>query len=149
MTNDDIDRFMGEALKEASRAYQKKEIPIGAVIVKDGKIIARAHNKREKTKNALSHAEVLVINKACKRLKNWRLIDCDIFVTVEPCIMCLGALFNSRIRKLYFGAPNKSNGVVIDYNTTIQNHKIEAIGGVKENEAKLLMARFFKESKSC
>ncbi len=149
MTNFEKENFMGEALKEAKRAYRKNEIPIGAVIVKDGKIIARGHNTREKSKNAINHAEILVINKACKKLKNWRLLDCDLYVTVEPCLMCLGALYNARIKKLYYGAKNKSNGdVVVDYNKTIQNHKIDVESGVCDEDAKSLMASFFKTQNS-
>jgi tRNA(adenine34) deaminase len=149
MSDFEKEKFMLEALKEAGRAYQKNEIPIGAVIVKDGKVIAKGHNTREKSKRATSHAEILAINKACKKLKNWRLLDCDLYVTVEPCLMCLGALYNARIRKLYYGAENKSNGeVAIDYNATIQNHRIEVEGGVCGEEAKSLMSSFFKKQKS-
>ncbi len=145
MTKEEIEKFMREALKEAKIAYTKEEIPIGAVIVKDGKIIARAYNTREKTKNAISHAEVLAISKACKKLKNWRLLDCDMFVTVEPCLMCLGALYNARIRSLYYGAKNNSNGSVKSEDFgQVQNHEIEVIGGVCEIECRELMSKFFR-----
>ena len=95
--------FMKEALKEAQKAYEKKEIPVGAVIVKNHKIIARAHNLKENKKMATGHAEILAIQKACKKLKAWRLTDCEIYVTLEPCAMCAGAIIQARIQKLYIG----------------------------------------------
>lgn len=95
---------MEEALKEAQKALKKDEVPIGAVIVKDGKIVARGRNSREKSQNALRHAEIIAINKACKRLKSWRLDGCEIYVTLEPCPMCAGAIANARISKVVYGA---------------------------------------------
>ena len=95
------EKFMKEALKEAKKAYEKLEIPVGAVIVKEGKIIARAHNLKESKHDTTKHAEILAIQKASKKLESWRLIDCDMYVTLEPCSMCAGALINARIRKLY------------------------------------------------
>ena len=145
MTNEEIEKFMGEAILQAEKAYQKGEIPIGAVIVKGGRIIAKAYNTREKLKNAVCHAEILAINKACKKLKNWRLIDCEMFVTVEPCLMCLGALYNARVKRLYYGTMNKSNGRIdVDYNTTIQNHKLEVVAGIRKEECARLLSTFFK-----
>ena len=96
-----IEKFMKEALKEARKAYEKEEVPIGAVIVKDNKIIARAHNLRESKKQACAHAEIIVIEKTCKKLGAWRLEDCDLYVTLEPCVMCAGAIINARIKNLY------------------------------------------------
>ena len=98
------EKFMREALKEARKANDILEVPIGVVIVKDDKIIARAHNLRETKKNAIAHAEVLAIQKACKKIDSWRLNECDMYVTLEPCPMCAGAILNSRIRKVYIGA---------------------------------------------
>ena len=95
---------MEEALKEAQKALNKDEVPIGAVIVKDGKIVARGRNSREKSQNALKHAEIIAINKACKKLKSWRLDGCEIYVTLEPCPMCAGAIANARISKVVYGA---------------------------------------------
>ena len=95
---------MEEALKEAQKALKKDEVPIGAVIVKNGKIVARGRNSREKSQNALKHAEIIAINKACKRLKSWRLDGCEIYVTLEPCPMCAGAIANARISKVVYGA---------------------------------------------
>ena len=95
--------FMKEALKEAKKAYDKLEIPVGAIIVKDGKIIARAHNQKETKCDTTNHAEILAIQKASKKLNSWRLIDCEMYVTLEPCSMCAGAIINSRIKKVYIG----------------------------------------------
>ena len=98
------EKFMKEALKEAKKAYNKLEVPVGAIIVKDGKIIARAYNQKENKKDTTNHAEILAIKKASKKLESWRLLDCDMYVTLEPCSMCAGALIQSRIRKVYIGA---------------------------------------------
>ena len=100
------------AYKEALKAIEEDEVPVGAVIVKDNKIIARAHNKKESTNNPLGHCEILAINKACKKLKTWRLNDCDIYVTLEPCTMCLGALIQARIRNIYYGAVDSRFGAI-------------------------------------
>mgnify|MGYP004592840007 CR=1 FL=1 len=138
---------MYEALKEAKKAYLKEEVPIGAVIVKDGKVIARAHNLREKTNNAISHAEILAIEKACKKLNSWRLEDCTIYVTLEPCPMCLGAMMQARIKKVYYGALDKKNGAILsignmlDLKTTwnLEHEYIEC------KESSEILTNFFKE----
>ena len=104
------EKFMNEALKEAKKAYNKEEVPVGAIIVKDGVIISRAHNLKETKKSSVCHAEILAIEKACKKLGMWRLLDCDMYVTLEPCVMCTGALINSRIRKLYIGTNDEKTG---------------------------------------
>lgn len=146
MSENEIEKYMGLALIEAKKAYKVGEIPIGAVIVKNGEVIAKGYNKREKSNNATHHAEIIAINKACKKLNNWRLGDCDIFVTVEPCLMCLGALYNARIHGLYYGCENKSNGdFKIDKSKPIQNHYLEITGGIQENECRELMSKFFKK----
>ena len=93
------EKFMKEALKQAKKAYDKLEVPVGAVIVKDGKIIARAYNQKEEKNDTTNHAEIMAIKKASKKLNSWRLLDCDMYVTLEPCSMCAGALIQSRIRK--------------------------------------------------
>ncbi len=100
---------MEEALKEAEKAKMEEEVPIGAVIVKDGKVIAHAHNTREKKQNAIMHAELIAIDKACKKLKSWRLEDCTLYVTLEPCPMCAGAILNARISKVFYGAKDKTS----------------------------------------
>ena len=104
------EKFMLLALNEAQKAFDKEEIPVGVVIVKNGKIIAKAHNLKESKNTATSHAEILAIEKACKKLKAWRLLDCEMYVTLEPCPMCAGALINSRIKKLYIGTDDPKSG---------------------------------------
>lgn len=104
------EKFMNEALKEAKKAYKKEEIPVGAVIVKEGKIIARAYNLKETKTSTIAHAEILAINKASKKLNNWRLTDCQMYVTLEPCPMCAGAIILSRIDKVYIGALDEKTG---------------------------------------
>ena len=101
--------FMEEAIKQANKALEKDEVPIGAVIVKNGKIIARGYNCREKNQNALMHAEIVAIDKACKKLNSWRLDGCQIYVTLEPCPMCAGAIVNARIDKLVYGCQEKTS----------------------------------------
>jgi len=103
-------KFMKAALKEAKKAFDKEEIPVGAVIVKNGKIISRAHNSKESSKNACGHAEILAIQKACKKAGAWRLLDCEMYVTLEPCPMCAGALIQSRISKVYIGTEDEKTG---------------------------------------
>ena len=103
---------MKEAYKEAKKAYKKLEVPVGAVVVKDGKIIARAHNLRENKNSSLAHAEILCIEKACKKLNSWRLDGAEMYVTLEPCSMCAGAIIQSRIKNVYIGAKDSKNGCV-------------------------------------
>ena len=105
-------RFLMAAYQEAEKAFQKDEVPIGCVIVKDGKIIARAHNRKEEKNSAIHHAEIEAIKKASKKLNNWYLKDCELYVTLEPCLMCMGAIINSRIKKIYYGARDKKGGSV-------------------------------------
>lgn len=139
--------FMTEALKEAKKAEKKGETPVGAVIVRDGKIIARGHNLREKKKNALCHAEIVAINKACRRLSGWRLIGSTLYVTLEPCPMCAGAIVNSRIERVVFGAADKkagSLGSVINFNNLPYNHKPEIKSGILEKECSEILTNFFK-----
>lgn len=128
--------FMQIAIDEAYKAARKGEVPIGAVIVCDGKIIAKAHNVRERKKNALAHAEVLCIAKACKRLRSWRLDTCVMYVTLEPCAMCMGALVNARIKKVYFGAKSESD----------LNWKVEAEQDLHE-ECSEILKRFFSSKR--
>ena len=139
--------YLDEALKQANIAYKKKEVPIGAVIVKNNKVIARAHNSREKSQNALHHAEVIAINKACKKLKSWRLNDCTMYVTLEPCAMCAGAILNSRLDKVVIGCLDNDHGAVVSKYTLLSdgilNHK--TIVELAENEeCKALIKSFFK-----
>ena len=141
--------FMKEALKEAKKAYNKLEIPVGAVIVKDGKIIARAHNQKETKCDTTKHAEILAIQKASKKLKSWRLLNCEIYVTLEPCSMCAGAIINSRIKKVYIGAMDEKTGAVgsvfnlfDDYKF---NHHVENETGLLEEECRKILKDFFVE----
>lgn len=140
--------FMLEALKLAQSAYNKGEVPIGALIVKDGKIIAKGYNTREKTQQALNHAEIIAIKKACKKLKSWRLNDCEMYVTLEPCAMCAGAILNSRIKCVHIACLDSTHGAVVSkYNLLTDgtlNHKTEIIVGERDNEAKQLIQTFFK-----
>lgn len=140
--------FMKQALKRAKAAYKDGETPVGAVIVKDGVVIASGRNYREKKKNALMHAELVAINRACKKLGSWRLVDCDLYVTLEPCPMCAGALINARLRRVVFGAYDGkagSFGSVVDLNEYPYNHKLEIEGGVLEEECAAMLSVFFKE----
>ena len=107
-----MNKFMDEAYIEAEKARRHDEVPIGAVVVRDGKIISRGRNMREKKQNALLHAEIVAINKACKKLGSWRLDDCELYVTLEPCPMCAGAILNARMSKVVFGAYDKESGYV-------------------------------------
>ncbi|MBO4412730.1 MAG: nucleoside deaminase [Clostridia bacterium] len=144
-TND----YMLIAINEAKKAYKKNEIPIGAVVVKNGKVVSKAFNCREKKQNAIFHAETLAIFKACKKLKSWRLDDCDIYVTLEPCLMCFGAILNARIKNVYFGASaTESNGFlnnIKDLNSAILNHKPNIVGGIEKEKCEELIKNFFKE----
>ena len=144
-------RFMEEAIKEAQKALKADEVPIGAVIVKDGKIIARAHNLTESKQNATCHAEVLAINKACRKLKSWRLIGCEIYVTAEPCAMCAGAIANARIDAAYFGAYEKKSGCAVSKYPVLTdnglNHSTEFTGGIEEERCAGLLIDYFKSKR--
>ena len=143
------EKFMKEALKEAQKAFDKAEVPVGAVIVKDGKIIARAHNLKETKYDTTKHAEILAIQKASKKLNSWRLIDCEMYVTLEPCSMCAGALINSRIKKVYIGASDEKTGAVGSVFNLLEdytfNHKVEYQKGVLQDECENILKDFFKK----
>lgn len=143
------ERFMKEALKQAQKAYDKLEVPVGAVIVKDGKIIARAYNQKEEKQDTTNHAEIMAIKKASKKLGSWRLLDCDMYVTLEPCSMCAGALIQSRIRKVYIGALDEKTGacgsVLNLLNDYKFNHNVEVETGVLKDECEGMLKKFFKE----
>ena len=118
-------KFMKEALKEAKKAYEKLEVPVGAVIVKDGKIIARAHNLKETKTDTTKHAEILAIQKASKKLESWRLLNCEMYITLEPCSMCAGAIINSRIKKIYIGALDEKTGKIVLKSLVDVNEKMQ------------------------
>ena len=142
------EKYMKEALKEAKKAYNKKEVPVGAVIVKDGKIIARAHNFKETKLDTTKHAEILAIQKASKKLKAWRLKDCEMYITLEPCSMCAGAIISSRIKKIYIGTMDPKTGAcgsvlnLLEYNF---NHKVEVETGIMQQECEYILKDFFKK----
>ena len=143
------EKFMKEALKEAIKASKKLEVPVGAVIVKDDKIIARAHNIKETKKDTTKHAEIIAIQKASKKLDTWRLTDCEMYVTLEPCSMCTGAIINSRIRKLYIGTMDEKTGVCGSVLNLLEdytfNHKVELETGILKEDCKKILQNSFKK----
>lgn len=142
-------KFMKAALAEAKKAYTKQEIPVGAVIVYQDKIIARAYNTRVSEKQVFTHAEIKAINKACKKLNSWVLEDCTIYVTLEPCLMCTGALLQSRIKRIVYAAKEPKHGVIESIDNVLNNpkfnHKIEITSGVLQEESSELLKKFFRE----
>lgn len=144
-------QFMAEAIKQAEKALRKDEVPIGAVVVLNGKIISKAFNKREKSQNALNHAETLAITKACKKLKSWRLENCSLYVTLEPCPMCAGAIANARIEEVFFGAKEKTsqdNLCEKILSSTRLNHKCECTQLYEfEDSCANLLSQFFKSKR--
>ena len=148
---EDYSKYMLEALKEAELAKLEDEVPIGCVIVKDDQIIARAHNLRETTNNPLGHAETLAIKKASEVLGDWQLVNCDLYVTIEPCIMCGGAIIQSRIRKVIYGAPDLKGGAfgssinILDASNI--NHRPEVVKGVLEEECTKIIKDYFKSKR--
>ena len=140
--------FLDIAIQEARKAYKKGEVPIGAVVVKNNKIIAKAHNLREGKQNALYHAEILAINKACKKLKSWRLNDCTLYVTLEPCAMCAGAILNARISNLVVGCLDNQHGAVLSKYSLLSdgslNHKTN-VEYQNNEECKKLISSFFQK----
>lgn len=140
--------FMEKALCLAKKAAEMGEVPVGAVIVRNGEIIAEGINRRETEKNALSHAEIEAINNACNTLGGWRLPGCELYVTLEPCPMCAGAIINSRIEKVYFGAYDMKAGSVRSLVKMFElpyNHRPEVEGGIMEEECAAVLSDFFKE----
>ena len=150
MANINDEYFMSIALKQAQIAGQKGEVPIGAVVVKDDKVIARAHNKRNTSHNAVGHAEVLAIQSACKKLGDWRLSGCTLYVTLEPCVMCLGACYNARISRVVFGAYDLSGEGCIQLSEqigTTLNHYLTINGGISDEQCSKLLTEFFKRKR--
>ncbi len=148
-----MEKYMREALKLAHTAYDLGEVPVGAVVVNriNGEIIGRGYNLRETDKNPLAHAEIIAINEASQALGGWRLINCDIYVTLEPCPMCCGAIINSRVENVVFGAYDKKSGSVKSMQEMFElpyNHKPKAIGGVLEEECSAILSNFFKALRS-
>ena len=143
------EKYMKEALKEAKKAAQKLEVPVGCVIVKDGKIIARAHNQKETKTDTTKHAEILAIQKASKKLEAWRLLDCEMYVTLEPCSMCAGAMIQARIKKVYIGAMDKKTGACGSVLNLLQdypfNHIVEIETGIEEQKCEKVLKEFFQK----
>ena len=140
--------FMREALKEAQKAYDQAEVPIGAVVVLNGEIIGRGHNLREKEQDATLHAEIKAIRQANQHLGSWRLEDCELFVTLEPCPMCIGAMILARMKRVVFGAFDPKAGTAGTFMNLLQdsrfNHQVEVEQGVLEDECKEILQQFFK-----
>ena len=139
------EKYMGIALKEAYKAYKNGDVPVGCIIVKNDKVIAKAYNRKEKNKNAIYHAEILAITKACKKNKSWHLDDCEMYVTLEPCLMCIGAISQARIKKIYYATDNKKFGFTNYFeDNKIMNHKIEIEKDLCKSESEKLLKSFFK-----
>ncbi len=138
---------MKEALKRARKGLAQGEVPVGAVVVCEGKVIASGYNRRTATQTALSHAEMYAIDRACKKCGSWRLPDCDLYVTLEPCPMCMGAALNARIRKIYFGAyEQKGRSMTRELaQSNLLNHTLEVEGGVLEEECSAILSGFFRD----
>lgn len=138
-------KFMKQALREAKKAYDKLEIPVGAVIVKDNKIISRAHNLKETKQTTTAHAEILAIQKANKKLNNWRLLDCDLYVTLEPCDMCMGAIISSRIKNIYIGTLDQKKTETINIEKYKEKYGINIVFGIMQEESEYILKDFFKK----
>jgi tRNA(adenine34) deaminase len=145
------EKYIKEAIREAKLAALEDEVPIGCIIVKNGEIIAKAHNQRDKSHNPLGHAETLAIKKASEVVGDWQLVDCELYVTIEPCLMCAGAIIQSRINKVVYGAPDIKGGAfgssinVLDANNI--NHRPEVIGGVLADECSQIIKDYFKSKR--
>lgn len=141
--------FMSEALRQAQRAYAAEEVPVGAVVVRDGKIIARAYNQVELLKDATAHAEMLALTQAEAAIGDWRLTDCDLYVTKEPCAMCAGGLVHTRIRRVIFGCPDPSAGAAGSMINLLQmqafNHRCQITSGVLQQECAAILQDFFRK----
>ena len=146
------EKFMKLAISEAKKAEKKDEVPIGAVIVLNGQVIAKAHNLIETTNIATAHAEILAIQKACKKLKSWRLNEAEIYVTLEPCAMCAGAIANARLKKVYFGAYEHKSGCACSKYSILSdnglNHKVEYEGGILQSSCEEIIKNYFKSKRT-
>ena len=141
---------MKEALKRAKKGLAPGEVPVGAVIVHEGKVVSSGYNRRTKTQTALSHAEMYAIDRACKKFGSWRLPECDLYVTLEPCPMCMGAALNARVRKIYFGAyEQKGRSMTAELAASnLLNHTLEVEGGVLEEECSEVLSGFFRSMRA-
>lgn len=143
-------KFMKEALKRAKKGLAQGEVPVGAVIVHEGKVVSSGYNRRTKTQTAISHAEMYAIDRACKKFGSWRLPECDLYVTLEPCPMCMGAALNARVRKIYFGAyEQKGRSMTAELAASnLLNHTLEVEGGVLEAECSEVLSGFFRSMRA-
>jgi tRNA(adenine34) deaminase len=143
------EHFMREALRQAQKAFEASEVPVGAVVVREGKIIGRAHNQVELLKDATAHAEMLALTQAEAAVGDWRLTDCDLYVTKEPCPMCAGALVHTRIRRLVFGCTDSSAGAAGSVMNLLQmptlNHRCDVASGVLQDECEAILQNFFRK----
>jgi len=146
------DYFMGEALRQAAKAYEREEVPVGAVVVREGRIIARAYNQVETLKDATAHAEMLALTQAENAVGDWRLTDCTLYVTKEPCPMCAGAVVHTRLARVVFGAADPKGGAAGGALNLLQfptlNHRCEITSGVRLAECRALLQSFFSEQRS-
>lgn len=146
------EKFMKEAIKQAKKAYDKEEIPVGAVIVKNGKIIARGYNKKEEKKDTTQHAEIIAIQKASRKIGAWRLQDCEMYVTLEPCAMCTGALIQARLKRVYIGTMDPKTGACGSVLNLLEdykfNHKVEVETNIMQKECEKILKDFFKYLRS-
>ena len=143
------EKFMKKALTLAKRAYELDEVPVGAVLVLDGKIVASAYNKREVSQDATAHAEILAIKKACKKLNDFRLLGAELYVSLEPCVMCTGAILNARIEKVYYGASITNGSISCEelISRAELNHKTQVEGGFLKEECSKLVSSYFKSKR--
>ena len=143
-------KFMKEALKRAKKGLAQGEVPVGAVIVHEGRVVSSGYNRRTKTQTAISHAEMYAIDRACKKFGSWRLPECDLYVTLEPCPMCMGAALNARVRKIYFGAyEQKGRSMTAELaESNLLNHTLEVEGGVLEEECSEVLSGFFRSMRA-
>ncbi|MDD3958648.1 MAG: nucleoside deaminase [Clostridiaceae bacterium] len=142
------EKFMRQALTQAKKAQNIGDCPIGCVVVRDGRIIARAYNLREHKQDATLHAEMIAIQKACKKIGSWRLEDCDLYVTLEPCSMCAGAIIQARVRHVYFGAPDPKAGAVMSKDKLFErahNHRVNFTAGILKEECGDILSGFFRD----
>lgn len=145
------EKYMQLAIKEAKKAYKKDDVPVGAVIVKNNKVISKAHNQKEKKQNAIMHAEIIAIQKACKKLKTWHLDDCVLYVTLEPCLMCAGAIIQSRIKKVVYATASIKFGYIESIDNVLlnnkNNHFVEIEKNICNTESQKLLKDFFKQKR--
>ena len=143
-------KFMKEALKRAKKGLAQGEVPVGAVIVHEGRVVSSGYNRRTKTQTAISHAEMYAIDRACKKFGSWRLPECDLYVTLEPCPMCMGAALNARVRKIYFGAyEQRGRSMTAELAASnLLNHTLEVEGGVLEEECSEVLSGFFRSMRA-